>query len=55
MRYESDSIEDDYGEILWIGNDELELNKRLTSADVTGHYGIIHGAWYYENSLGSMF
>ena len=55
MRYESDSVEDSYGEILWIGKEEGEIRKLLDSADNSGHYGIVHGISFYENSLGCMF
>ena len=58
MRYESDSIEDRYGEILWIGKDGKEMNRQLNLADASdtpGRHGIVLGSWFYENSLGGIF
>ncbi|MCL1903285.1 MAG: hypothetical protein FWF94_02565 [Oscillospiraceae bacterium] len=51
MRYESDSVEDNYGEIMWIEKEEGEIRKLLDSADRSYHYGIIVGSWFYENGL----
>jgi hypothetical protein len=53
MKYESDSIEERCGEILWIGTDGNEMDSKLNSLEPTGHYGIVQGSWYYENSPGA--
>jgi len=55
MRYDSDSIEDRNGEILWIGTDENEMKRQLDLAENLGRHGIVLGSWFYENSLGGMF
>jgi hypothetical protein len=54
MRHDDESAEERVGEILWIGTDGFELNKKLASTENLGRHGIIHGAWHYENSLGGI-
>jgi len=55
MRFERDSVEDMYGEVLWVGVDEAEAYRQLGLIEDSGSYGVIPGSGYYKNSLGSMF
>jgi hypothetical protein len=56
MRFDDDStIENMYGEVLWIGEDEGEAYKQLGLKEDSGRYGVVPGSDYYMNSLGSIF
>lgn len=55
MKYDSDSIEEMDGEILWVGKDPEGMDNLFNSPNRSGNYRIVMGISFYENSLGSMF